>query len=140
MDPLSGVASVIAVVQLSGQIIKICHGYISEVKSARADINRLVVEVQSFQEMLQSLRTKIEGPDGTKLMSTRTVLESIERSQHDLKALQAKLETKRDRRSMRRFGVRVLKWPLESSEVDRIINVLERHKSTIDLALSTDIA
>ena len=139
MDPLSGVASVVAVVQISGQIIKICHGYISEVKSARADISRLVVEVQSFQEVLQSLRTKIEGPDGPKLVSTRTVVESIERSQHDLKALQAKLETKQDRRSMRRFGIRVLKWPLESHEVDRIINVLERHKSTIDLAMSTDI-
>ena len=107
MDPLSGIASVVAVVQLSGQIIKICQGYISEVKSAKADITRLIIEVQSFQEVLQSLRVKVEGPDGTKLVSTSTVLESIERSQHDLKALVAKLEAKQDRRSMRRFGIRV---------------------------------
>jgi len=41
MDPLSGVASVIAVVQLTQLICGILKGYFHDVREARADIDRI---------------------------------------------------------------------------------------------------
>jgi hypothetical protein len=38
MDGLSSAVSVVAVIQLTGSLVKICGGYIQEVKDARDDI------------------------------------------------------------------------------------------------------
>ena len=39
---------------------------------------------------------------------------------------------------MKQFGLRALKWPLTSKEVDKTLLAIERHKATFSLALNTD--
>lgn len=39
---------------------------------------------------------------------------------------------------MSRFGIRALKWPFESSEIDSIVQSLDRNQDTISAALMVD--
>ena len=39
---------------------------------------------------------------------------------------------------MSRFGVRALKWPFESKDVDAIIKALERYQDTVSASLNVD--
>ena len=51
MDGLSSAASVIAVIQLAGSIVKICGDYIQEVKKARDEI----LELQQYSDFTSVL-------------------------------------------------------------------------------------
>lgn len=50
MDGLSSAASVIAAIQLAGSIVKICGGYIKEVKDAKDEIRELLETVTGLAE------------------------------------------------------------------------------------------
>ena len=52
MDGLSAAASVIAAVQISGQVFNLCQTYYSEVSDARRDMQRLCDEVTSLRNVL----------------------------------------------------------------------------------------
>jgi hypothetical protein len=54
MDGLSAVASVAGIIQLTGNIVRICSGYLQEVKTAREDIIALQRSVAGLEEILQS--------------------------------------------------------------------------------------
>jgi hypothetical protein len=49
MDTLSSTASVIAVVGLTGSLVKLCGGYIQEVKDARDEILDLQQAITGLQ-------------------------------------------------------------------------------------------
>jgi hypothetical protein len=55
MDALSSVASVIAVIQLTGSLVKLCGGYVQEVKDARDEIFTLQQAITGLQGTLQDL-------------------------------------------------------------------------------------
>ncbi|KAJ5394001.1 uncharacterized protein N7487_011642 [Penicillium crustosum] len=58
MDGLSSAASVIAVIQLAGSIVKICGDYIQEVKKARDEILELQQAVTDLEGVLRELNVK----------------------------------------------------------------------------------
>lgn len=79
MDPLSAVASVIAVLQISKRIVSICKEYVAVVKDVPSDLRRILIEVGSVKlafevvEILASrddddeqrhLLSKLKGKDG----------------------------------------------------------------------------
>ena len=55
-----------------------------------------------------------------------------------LQTLNNKLELSTGRKAMRRIGIRALKWPFKSGEIDTVIKKLERYKQTASLALQVD--
>ena len=54
MDGLSAAASVVALIQISGQIFTLCQDYFSSVKNAREDIRRLRDEVMFLQDAVDN--------------------------------------------------------------------------------------
>ena len=60
MDILSSVASVIAVIQISGVVIDICYQYRTGVKNAPKSIIRLMNEVRGIRTVLEELETALE--------------------------------------------------------------------------------
>ena len=138
MELLSTAASVVAIVQLSTQVLHLCREYYSDVKNARLDIERLDLEIRTFQDVVQKLQTNAEGLDASKLFATTTTMESVRQCSYDLKGLKSRLEIGKHQRRMKRLGLRALRWPFTSTEVDRVINILERHKLTFSLALGID--
>ncbi|KAJ9481305.1 hypothetical protein VN97_g12182 [Penicillium thymicola] len=77
MDPLSSAASVIAVIQLTGGIVKICRKYLNNVKNAKQDIQGFQEKIADLAKVLRSLDELIRGSDGNKLTVTQDLVDNI---------------------------------------------------------------
>ncbi|CAG8184312.1 unnamed protein product [Penicillium nalgiovense] len=138
MDPLSGVASVIAVIQLTGGIVQICGKYLNNVKNATQDILRFQEKIAALAKVLQSLDELIRGSDGNKLTATQDLVDNIAKCSSALTILKEKINPETTQKRMRKWGLRALKWPLARSEVDFAIMELESYKTTFALSLQVD--
>jgi hypothetical protein len=138
MDPLSGAASVIAVIQLTGVILQICGKYLNNVKSAKQDIQRFQEKVAALSQVLHSLDELIRGSDGNKLTATQDLLDNIAKCSSALTNLKERINPETTQKQMRKWGLRALKWPLARSEVDFAIMELESYKTTFALSLQVD--
>jgi hypothetical protein len=134
MDP----GTIVAVVTTSAAILSILSEYYSGVKSAKEDIQRLSDEVGEFRHVLQEIQKQAKNPSVTRLPLSDSSTTAIEKSLSNLKELEEKLTPNKGGRLMKRVGLRALKWPLTSKEVDKYITKLERRKSTLSLMLGTD--
>jgi hypothetical protein len=137
MEVLGGVASIIAVIQISEQVLELCGKYASGVLHAREEIGYLTKEVKAVQCVLKELNDVIErdGKDSKAAMFDEPVKECAA----VLSDLRVSLNQGMGRRKMRKLGHRALAWPFKSGDVEKEIKKLERQKTTIALALSTDI-
>lgn len=67
MEALFSVTSVFAVIQLAGNLVKLCGGYIQEVKDARDEILTLQQMIEGLQGTLQNLQKFLQSNDGKTL-------------------------------------------------------------------------
>jgi hypothetical protein len=137
MDGLSGVASVIAVIQLTGSIVEICGGYISKVKNAKQDILHLQEEIRALTGVLVALNELLQGPGGTELTTSRSLFDNVSKCSATLTNIKEKIDPGTTQNSLRRV-FRALKWPLQQSESITAISDIERYKSLFSLALQLD--
>jgi chromosome segregation ATPase len=137
-DPLSGAASAIAVIQISTKTLELCWKYISEVKDAKEDIERLRDELEALQNVIQKLQDLIERSTATQLPTVGSLQNPLESCLSQLRILNKKLQPRAGQKTMRRLGLRTLKWPLMKKDVDKTIAVLQNHKATFNTALSLD--
>ncbi|OQD94832.1 hypothetical protein PENSOL_c023G07534 [Penicillium solitum] len=138
MDPLSSAASVIAVIQLTGSLVKLCGGYIQEVKDAREEIYTLQQTITGLQGTLQDLLHLLQSNDGMSLLTSSRLASNITHCFSNLHALEAKLDPGKGKKLMRKVGLRALKWPLKRAEVQGAIQNLERFKTSFLLSLQVD--
>jgi hypothetical protein len=138
MEGLGVAANVIAVVDLSTKVATLCFQYSKEVAGARADIERLHAQVEHLGAVVQAARLLIEGPRGESLTTSQKLVDIFHNCSVDLDKLKAKLEPNPKRSTMRRLGLRALKWPFSSKEIDQILSSLKRHEDTIHLGLQID--
>lgn len=138
MDGLSSAASVIAVIQLTGSLVKLCGGYIQEVKDARNEIFTLQRAVAGLHDTLQDLQKFLYSNDGQALPTSSRLASNITDCLSDVRALETKLDPGKGKTLMRKLGFRALKWPLKRAEVEGVIQSLERYKSSFLLSLQVD--
>ncbi|KAI9926047.1 hypothetical protein ASPWEDRAFT_25867 [Aspergillus wentii DTO 134E9] len=142
MDGLSAAANAFAVIQLAASVAGLCAKYAAGVRDARRDISRLQVETEALQRILKGLDETTIGRASSPSSSTSDDLAfAVQQCQFTLSDLVARLDPPEDstgKRLMSRFGLRALKWPLKNHEVDKIIDALSRHKTTIVLALTRE--
>ncbi|KAF2802873.1 uncharacterized protein BDZ99DRAFT_526977 [Mytilinidion resinicola] len=142
MDGLSGAASVIAVIDISAKVASLCFQYSVEVKHAKGDIERLHQKVNDIKNVLEKLQQLLDKQDKSQLSTTRSLLDPLQRCSQELEeleaTLQAKLKPSQGRKKMQRFGIRALKWPLTSKEVEKAVQNLEKYGNTFSLALQVD--
>ena len=134
MDP----GTILAVVEASATTLSVIARYSSKVKSAKADIERLQNEVKEFHEMSQKVQELVQSSGATRLPISTSFAEATKQSLLDIIALEDKLNPSKGGRIMKRLGIRALKWPLTSKEVDECIKTLERHNKRFSLALIAD--
>lgn len=138
MDGLSGAASVIAVINVSAKIASLCFEYSVAVKDAKDDVERIKKKVDDITHTLKEIKKLLDNADKARLSTTRGLFNSIGRCLQELEDLEAKLQPGKARKSMRRIGLRALKWPFTSKQVDKIVSTLEGYEQTFLLALQTD--
>lgn len=141
MEPLGAAASVIAVVEITGKVFKLCETYYSEVKGARKNIQSLRNEVISLRDVLENVAdlAKESSPEVPLIFSLLNQQDGpVEKCKKDLKELFEKLDAGQGETMMRKFGLRALKWPFSIKEVEMLLTTIERHKTMFNLALTAD--
>ncbi|KAJ1323836.1 ankyrin repeat domain-containing protein 50 [Microdochium nivale] len=136
-EALGLTASVIAVVDLSAKVTKLCYTYSREVIGARDDITRVQEKIVNLEALLQRLHDAILTSHATRAIDghLKTVLQ---RSRQRLGELEATMKPNTSRLMMSRVGVRALKWPLKSKEVDKIILDITQDETLILAFLQAD--
>jgi hypothetical protein len=142
MEAVGSAASIIAVIDLSAKVASICFQYSAAVKNARSDVERLQGELERLRTTLQGAQRLLESPNGKRLQTSQGLRNGLIDCSSQLSELQSRLEKKLNpgsaRKAMRKFGLRALKWPFESKEIDSIINNLERYRDTLSVGLTVD--
>lgn len=138
MAELGLVANVIAVVDLSAKIASSCVQYSRDVQDARADIERFEREQDSVTKLLWHVKELLEGAGKTSLSTSDELENALAECEMQLQQLNTVLDPGKGRKVMSKFGVRALKWPFRSREVDKAINSLGRSRATISDALQVD--
>ncbi|KAI8648817.1 NACHT domain-containing protein [Fusarium sp. Ph1] len=137
-EALGVASSVIAVVDLSAKVFSLCLRYSREVKNAKGDIERLHKEVADFKTTAEQVQKLLKEPCGQQLEASQQLDSAINHGHATLEKLAQALEPPKHRKAMSRLGVRALKWPFESKDVEGTIQHLARCRGTILLALNVD--
>jgi predicted RNase H-like nuclease (RuvC/YqgF family) len=138
MEGLSGVASVIAVIDISAKVLSLFFQYSVAVKDAKKDIERIQRKVTDIKAVLEKIKQLLDGRDKARLSTIHELSDSLKECFRELEELKAELEPGKTRKAMSRFGVRALKWPFTSKQVEKIVSGLERYERTFALALQVD--
>jgi hypothetical protein len=140
MDPLSVTASAIAILQISGTIINLCYDYRSRVKNAAKEASRIVNELNGLRSVIDLLFVLLEDESEKKSMP-HSALDRLAQSDgvltrciNELKALEKKLEPKDGWRAAKA----AILWPLNESDVKKVLHDIESTRSTVQLALAAD--
>ena len=131
-------ASAIAVIELAAKVASLCLQYSKDVQGARDDIARLertATELRNWSERVKGL---LNGPHGESLKASQQLRATLDDSQRQLEQLKNKLTPNTPRAAMKRIGLRALKWPFESRDIEKIIESLARSTQTISLSLQVD--
>ncbi len=123
---------------LSTKIASLCVQYSSAAKDAKTDIERLRGEIDSVTDVSQEVEQLLHGLDSTRLSASQKLRDALNDCFLQLTELKKKLELGKTRKAMGWVGVRALKWPFQSKEVDKVVRNLERCKQTVSLALQVD--
>lgn len=138
MEGLEIAANAIAVVNLSAKVAALLFQYLTEVSSAREDIQCLHGQVSYLQKALRAAQRLLEGSKGQSLSTSQELAGSFRDCKTFLQQLEKRLTPNPARTTMRRLGFRAWKWPFTSKEVHQILSNLERHEKSIFLGLQID--
>ncbi|OBT55950.1 hypothetical protein VE04_03623 [Pseudogymnoascus sp. 24MN13] len=137
-EALALVSSVITVIDLSAKVASRCSEYYANVKNARDDIERLQREAQGLKATLERVQSLCDSPNGVKLQESQSLREAVKDCKKQLDQLETKLEPRTTNKLMSRYGMRALRWPLKSKEVDGIMKKLGNCKDNISFSLQVD--
>jgi len=135
MDPLSVTASVIAVLQLTGEVIK----YLNDVKDAPRECQQCTIEASNLQNLLINLRYRLEQGQTSDLWFTELRALNVENGPLDqykqaLEQLRSKVEIQNGAQKVKQR----LSWKFNKAEVTSILGRMERLKSLVSIALEMD--
>lgn len=129
------VASIIAVIQLTGKVTSLGYVYFQALKRAPKDLGELVNELGSLTKVLTTLQDIADkNPQLAALQTLNSRNGPLEGISAELKKLVSKLEPRKGFKGT----MDNLKWPLKEADTMQHISRIERCKSLFDLALTTD--
>ncbi|KAF3085268.1 hypothetical protein TWF569_008420 [Orbilia oligospora] len=145
MEVVGGVASVITLVEVAGKIGLLCARYINEVRSAKAEAERLQTEAKVLEDLFTKVDNLLKGPSGAKLEASRGLKDVLKNSKNILENIQKKLERGQKSKTARflsklpeSLNVESLTWPFKKSNINKVFDNLETLKKDITLALVVD--
>lgn len=148
MEGLGIAANVIAVVDLSAQVARLCYQYSTAVTGAREEIEHLSSHVKKLHFVVEAANELLEedrvssgnppaGPSSS-LPTLAKVARTLGECENDLSTLQSKVEPAATGSRMRRIGSRALQWPFKKKDVDAMVQNFERYQRVITDALQMD--
>lgn len=138
MDPLSITSGIVGLVSLADMVVRRLVTYVCEVKDTEADIAALLAETSNVLGILRTLDLLVthHSDEGVPFVQTQYMYachSTLDRLRLCLK--EADPSTERGSLNVVR---KKLRWPMSKPSTEGFIKELERHKSTLNLALSAD--
>ena len=135
MDPLSTTASIIAIIQLSSEVV----GFIGSAAGASKTRRILRDEIQACDKILQDIKDEADDseegkPWSEKIKALKHLDGPLGRLSVALQVVKTKLEPKNGEKK----PLTALKWPFEEKEVAKIIATIKRKKNLLQLALENN--
>lgn len=155
MDPLNITASIISVLQAINAVISVCYDYSAALKGAPWELSKVVDELRDLRDVLENLERVVKktgNADPTthsRLPTLKLLCDSMKGSESLVDCLE---EVNRIRNklsppswsgkdgSKRQALIQVLGWPLKEQDTRRSLETIDRFKSTLTLALTSDQA
>ena len=134
MEVIGAIANIIALVDLSAKIAKVCFQYSKDVSSARADIERLRRQAEHLEITLKAARRLVEESKTSSLPTSQALIATFNSCKNELESTLKKLQPS----PMRRYGIRSLKWPFKSKEIDQLLDCLRDYEGSILAGLQVD--
>jgi hypothetical protein len=131
-------ASIIAVVQITAEVVKLCGGYLSDVSDARQEVQQMHSRVSALHNVLEQAQRLLGDSKSNRLPMSTSILGSLNQCMSELQGLRTRLNPGKTQKGMRRLGLRALKWPFPKTEVERILKMLDGYTTTFNVALLTD--
>ena len=134
MEAIGAVANIIALVDLSAKIAKVCFQYSREVSSARANIERLRRQAEHLEITLKAAQRLVEENQTSSFLTSQALIFTFKSCKNELERTLKKLQPS----PMRRYGIRSLKWPFKSKEIDQLLACLKDYEGSILAGLQVD--
>lgn len=145
MEALGGAASIIAVLQITGVIVKACNAYIEGVQTYRKELRAVRMAIQSLAVIFETLNTMDQNdPDDAAMLShlgkpdgpiegCRTVVQALS----SLISLPTAITSNGQISKKQKLHVSLatLAWPLKANDAQKLMEELNQHKSTIEIAI-----
>lgn len=110
------------------------HEYINKVKNAQFAIRKLFNELQMLADILGDLEKNAKDPGSTVLQQLKSPIRSY---RWEITRRHKELESKKKLIGLQ-YWWNKLKWPLEDAETLQILQEIERFKTSLLLAMSSD--
>ncbi|KAI1360217.1 ankyrin repeat-containing domain protein [Xylaria arbuscula] len=147
MDPLSISASIAGLVTLADIVFRATTKYVKQVKESKKEVQLLLSELKDFSVLLHSLSLvafDLETSASTQSLQPHKPnlkVKLIFNCQRTLNRIQVNLENAErefdSSSGIKRIQAR-LKWPFSASETKELVEMIQHHKSTINLAINAD--
>ncbi|KAF9773993.1 hypothetical protein IL306_008079, partial [Fusarium sp. DS 682] len=148
-EALGVVASAIAVIQISQQVIKLCKFYIESLNSeAPSSLRAVLIEVSTVKSVLEGLEFLLTCDAFTPAVQNRLAaadgpVEGCRAAMTALERLFPKdsVQNGQNTSKLQRVQATVtrLAWPLKQGQVQGLIAQIRRHTAAIQLALTTEV-
>ncbi|KAH6970524.1 hypothetical protein BKA56DRAFT_678507 [Ilyonectria sp. MPI-CAGE-AT-0026] len=154
MEALGVAASIIAVVQVSKQVIDMCTKYIEGVQDAPKDLRHILIEVSALKGLFEPLKVLVGFDEDTAVLDTQlsAPVKGCHKAVQELDSMLGSAEVYRvatggqdedqgggsrgKRRRLANLKIQ-LAWPLKQERAKRLLDLLSAYKSTINLILSS---
>ena len=139
-DPLSVSASISGLLTLTDIVFRRTYSYVKAVKKGPKEISALSTEIGALYGVLSSLHQVSRQLEHEQADSTTRIhhIHSCHQTLDRVKSILDKDDTSSLPDEQLETLRRKLRWPFKSSEVKELIAEIERHKTTLGLALNVD--
>jgi hypothetical protein len=149
MDPFSLATGIAGLLSLAGTVAQMTFGFISDIKSYPEEFTKLVMGTREMCGILCTIKPAIDRVHvartismGAELISGTVVkAEQLEACSQTLRKIMDLLDnTRRHKNGSVRKVVDRVDWAIKKKDQAKtLLEELERHKSTFDLAFSADV-
>lgn len=123
--------------QVTGNLLKLCEGYIQDVEDAPYDILALQRAVLGLQDTLQDFQRTFQRKDRLALANSQPLIpRKITECISTLQALEARLYMGEGEQTLSSLGLQA--FPLKHTEVEDVTRVIEKYKASMNLELYSE--
>ena len=137
-EGLSVAASVIAVIQISDNVISLCRQYIGKVRGADKEIFQMINTVTALKGILEFLQSFVDDDENkSRLPLLHSLCEPhrpLETCRTALTDIESKLRPKRDHTGV----LKAITWPWKWKDIGPVLEDIEKQKTLMLLAMQGD--